>query len=951
MDFIARKKSVGLIAIFVILVALSFCGSIYAQNYSFIHYSVDDGLAGSYVNKMIQDSDGYLWIATVNGVSRFDGTHFENFYKEDGLPGNFSVKLFADSRNRVWISILNAGLAYYFQNNIHTVVNQHSTPGRLIFEDSKQQIWFTVKGDIFRFTGNRLQQMTPANGFTLTKAHAVAMLNDILYLYSPIKKDVFLFDEKSTSRMGKGSPINFSTLRMVFRDSKGDTWFGLSGKLIRFDGKQWQTFLFPGTKKGIRVTQIVEDKNGVLWVGTLFGLFKLNSLNLEYINFQGKPVDARITALVCDRSNHLWFGTNEGLYSLKHGNITRYTHENGLINRHVTDIFEDREGNIWIGTTSVLTVLKSPEIEVFDQQDGLVENLVWGIAEDGNGGYWVCTNSGVSFWDGSGLEQIKGNGLLINRRVFEALKDTKGNTWFVTSKGVVKYDGQKWSSEFLNYIQGRIQTVFQANDGALWFGSARKGVLRVIQGKVEHYHSIQVSKRASQSIQAFWDDGNGRVLLGGNKGVWEYHKGKINALKIGKGIDNKFIFSLYRDSKGTLWICTHKGLFGWKEGKLSHFTTKEGLSDNQCYYTREDKEGNLWIGTNRGLDKFNGERFQVLNAKMGLSSSEMNMGAVLMDSRQNLWVGTINGVSKIDLTIIRDRKTAPKIDITNMTIDDKDLIYKQNKSFRFNQNDVKFNYRGIYLYSPTQIEYDVKLAGIEEDWHTTRGMEAFYPNLPAGDYVFMVRARHRFENSQSDIKSILFTIQKRPFWLNPWIWFAVLLLFGLNHFIIIIVNRKKLVLQKQIFQQIIEEQKKGSEDISSIKEIVKNKEKYTNLTQEEADKHLATFLDMMKSKKLYMEPSLDIKTVALEMDISPRNLSEVINRELQQRFSNLINQYRVEEAKVRIRKMDKKEVNILNIAFDVGFNSKSSFNAIFKKYENLTPSQYYQQAAGPPGTA
>lgn len=918
-----------------------------AQQYNFIHYSVDNGLAGSFVNVLLQDSKGYLWIGTVNGLSRFDGVTFENFYKEDALPGNFIKKIFEDSKGRIWVSILNAGIGYYRYGSFHTVMAQNTFSVYEPLEDSQGHVLFSSRGIVYSYENDSLSTLNLGKGWE-SKEKNLLLLNYIdgkLWINSLEGLHIYDGRKMIPFHRANGFPdLTPTRLIRVYQGKTGQIWMASERELLHYDGVNWRSYPFPKSDKPFTPLSIIEDLDGKVLIGTSRGIFKFNGKHIETLKYKNRPIKSKINAMLLDHHGNIWLGTPRGLFLYKDDGFRRFTTSDGLVNQQISALLEDREGNIWIGTSSVLTVLKSPEIQVFNQSSGIVENLVWGIAEDHNGGIWIGTNSGLNYWDGNEISTVKGNGLLENVRCISIAVDSSHNVWVGKGDGVLKYDGKRWTPVLQDMVKMVVNAIYEAKNKDLLIAVRNTGLIRIRQGKTTLFQAMADSGRRV-SFVSVTQDPDQQLVMGTSNGVWFFNEEKQEPekLTLNQPIDNDYVFSVFFDSKHTMWACTRNGIYSASRDKITCYSTKEGLSDNQCYYAREDMDGNIWIGTNNGLNKFNGTHFTALTSLTGLSSSEMNMGSVLLDSKHNLWVGTINGLSRIDLSMNLERKIAPNIDLLGMTVNEKEFPVYSSHTLRYNQNNITCSYNGIQLYSPDQVEYQVKLSGYQDEWTTTNELEVSYHNLPPGQYVFMVRAQNTFDHAQSDIRSVHFTINPRPFLLNPWLWVSTLLLLGFSHAFFYFRARKQLKTQKQIFQELIKERESSEESIKAVKDISHNTKKYSNLTQEEADYELARFLNLMQKQKLYTKAGLDIKQTADELNISPRNLSEIINRELKQRFSNLINQYRVEEAKERICKMDKKELNLLSIAFDVGFNSKSSFNAIFKKYTGLTPSEFYKK--------
>ena len=639
--------------------------------YVFHQIKAEDGLSQSTIFCMLQDSKGYLWFGTTNGLNRYDGYNFTVFLNDPSDSTTISddgiFSLYEDKQGFIWIGTLGGVLNRY---------------------DRKKGIFTHY------------------------------------YFPDSIRSDLDLSEEYYYFPL-PFSRSNNKTITSITGDDNGLLWIGTWGNgLIKFDGNTkkanrlfYETNKYNGIKSN-RIQTLLSDQNNTIWIGTVGGgLYKLTEKSgqtkiIHYVNSISpfSLSDNKIFSLCKDKNSNLWIGTfGGGLNKLpksfqeKESNKVKFekyiykkNDQTGLSNNFITSVIQDKSGTIWIGTFG-------GGINVYDQKKNLfhafinrpvqpaslTKNEILSLMQDKSGAIWIGT------YLGKGLDKLeisktkfhqlfkdmKANSGLNDDVVWALYQDDNSILWIGTYKGGLnkfdrrsgKFTYYKHDPSNVNSISdNHVRVITDDRTGNLWIGTYNGGLNKFNKSTrvFSHYihdpdDSSSISGNQVQSIlidhyKNLWIGtfGNGlNKLIPAQK-----ENSKVEFKKYKMDRNNKFsisddrIYCLFEDKNGTIWIGTFGGglnKFNPKTQKFIAYKNYPGnetsISDNRVMTIYEDDRGNLWVGTyGGGLQRFDSrsEKFIRYNKKYKMNSSVIY--GILEDAGKKFWLTTDNGLFKFN---------------------------------------------------------------------------------------------------------------------------------------------------------------------------------------------------------------------------------------------------------------------------------------------------------------
>jgi len=707
------------------------------QEYSYTRYDVKDGLAGSNVYCITQDKEGFLWMGTDGGLSRFDGVHFKNFTLEDGLPDIEVLQIFADSKERIWMGPFSKSICYYAAGRIHNQENDrqlaqfhllgniHSFAedkyGNILMAGKRAIHLFTVDGQVREYDsidGRPIDcgaiSAGPDGNFLIECRNDIYHLADGQFsLFMTLPMDHWYSDWPGSLYfalnrrmiMWRKSLFTYSlrsfqtdrTVDFFFEGAANHVSFSLVGDSLAYRNQPDGTTEFNtgtgATRKfnlGVHISRTFRDDEGNTWFTSLGqGIFRLNSDELKNINLSIAPSTQYVPHVIVKIDSDLWVGcNNNGLLRFSLPSMKKkaaFTPDQSQID-DLQFIGKEKNGKMLIGTTTRLYdfFFKKPIDlhKVFTIKEGILKN-----------------DSELVTAGAFGIFTIDINDLHVKDTLFRDRATT------------------------IRYI-----------DGSLYIGTING--LYVL--------------RKDRSIE-YWGDSHPNL--------------------------RKRISAIQSSPDGVIWIATYgDGISAYKDGKLSAIVTrKQGLSSDICRTIRLD--GNiLWVGTDKGLNKVDiskpGYLITTYTADDGLGSDIIN--TIFTDSPM-VYVGTPAGLSFFNPTLV-DRSARCRLALTGLVSSGKDRLRDTAVlHLPYSQNNIRFEFAGISYKSAGNIQYRYRLLGLDTFWQTTRESFLDYPTLPSGDYALQLYAVNKF-GTLSPTKTIHFSVET-PFWKTAWFELIVLVSF------------------------------------------------------------------------------------------------------------------------------------------------------------------------------
>jgi len=740
---------------------------IQGQVYNFTTHTPSDGLIQSQVRAILQDHQRFLWLGTHGGISKYDGKQFFSITPEDGLISEFVTCLYQDQNKDVWIGT-EQGISRF---DGKTFINYTQSSGlsddyiNTIYEDDAGRIWLgTRTGISVMYGGEWRSDYLNWEGFDVMPA-----------------------------------------VNALVEGKDGELFVGTSSGLYIVKGDHLRPVLFDGEFKKVNILSMYMTAEEEMWIGTDQGLWRWDQRKLEVFNREsGHLPHNTVFCLEKDIDGQLWIGTGNGVTRYDNESFVTMTGETNTRRYIIRSIASDIEGNIWLGTDGGgLQKVIQGVFRSLDMSDGMKSDIAKSFIEDEKGRIWISTyDQGIDVYeDGFFTTHFGQEDGLGGNDISYSIKDRMGNFWFATySEGVTKYDGNRF--EILNMGSGLLSNqVFclaEIQDKEIWMGTDQ-GICVWKKGRVVRMYRKE-DGLPDNTVYHINRDRLGNIWIATSKGVCRLRKDEIVSYADG-GIPHE-VFSSLEDKWGRIWFATSNGLFFYDQGEFILVPISGAPGAHNVVSLVTEADSMLWIGTENGAYRLNlanfrpDRRFQYehYTQKDGLPSMECNANAAFYDSQGNIWIGTVEGAIIHPEGAFRDIEDIPPIvHVTTVRLgleetDWSKLGYTiqrfsstpEDLELSHSNNRLAFDYIGISLKSPRQIEYKFKLDGLDKDWSpSTRQTSASYSNLASGTYTFMVVAKSESEKWEYNAPaSYTFTI-KPAYYETLWFWCIVSLGLGL----------------------------------------------------------------------------------------------------------------------------------------------------------------------------
>ncbi len=614
------------------MILLTCMGLAWGQIHQFSHYKVSDGLSQSEILCIFQDSEGYMWFGTQNGLNKFDGYSFEQFFNDPAdsstISNNWIFAIAEDAEGNIWIGT-KGGLNKYDKSTGHftTLILSGSTG------TSQDNFIYGLATDETSVYINHSPTLSLLNYQT----------GEITSFQSTIEMGGALYD--------KGFPI--------IKGTDGLIWIGSVNGLCNFNLQQEKFTYFPAGESGPRtitnshVTSLLEDQDGNILIGTENGLNIYHpelEVMVRHLHDPHNPTSLShnyIQSMIQDHRGDIWIGTDGGglnqVSGLTPGGQVDFTIFRNLADNNnfighdiVISLYEDESQNLWIGTLAGVdkTDLKKKNIKIYQKSDSpdamdLLDNVIASIFEDEEGKLWVGTwGKGMSIIDRNTNEathyqsQLTGERHIPENHVHVIFKDSQSRVWLGTRNGVsildkslnrfVPVEVYFDAPDFNYFTNNRVYCILEASDHRFWIGTGN-GIC-ILDTQTKERTILQEGENGPLSlsrnlIYSLLEDSDGEIWIATSKGLDRYDPSAQqiyhyeNDPESGNSLVDDFTISLCEDIRGYIWIGTSGGIsmFNKTDSTFTNFTTFDGLPSNIIYDIIRDGNDNLWFTTGSGL--------------------------------------------------------------------------------------------------------------------------------------------------------------------------------------------------------------------------------------------------------------------------------------------------------------------------------------------------------------
>jgi signal transduction histidine kinase/ligand-binding sensor domain-containing protein len=723
-----------------LLVVLTFLllGAAQAQ-FQFDSWTADNGLPQNSVYGIAQTRDGYIWLATVDGLARFDGLRFTVFNKSNspGIVNNRFVDLFEDGRGDLWGATEESGVVRLHNGRFTSYGEADGIPrivswvvgdgsGDPIFVSGSQQLLFSFHdGKFFPFNeANRQNGADVPHVGPSTELLCWPKANELIITRC--------LDNGEMTEYAAADGASSVKLQSAARDTQGTVWLITEGKVARVVNKK--AYLVPAANadaairplrfvSGSELGLLSEGKNGSLWL-----------TNLETMQTHVFSPSLRNTE-----------------------------DQNGLVRTSggIHTAFEDSEGNVWLGTIRRgLIRARKQAVTSLSTDDGLTDNNVYPIYQDSDGTIWVGTTKGLFTYANGRFEMARSTG---NFYVQAIGSDAEGRVIVSDSHDLYIRDADGFKPFLQEQIpQGTVNAIHTDADGTLWIGN-EGGLTRYREGESVRTYT-PADGLAGKDVKRIINAKSGGLWIGTYDGLSRIDNDRITTWREADGLPSRTVRDLYEDLDGALWIGTYDGgLARFKDGKLTRFDS--GLRNDGAFRIIEDERGQFWISSNRGIyrvskDELNefadGKRTTITSVSYGKSdgmlNAECNGGRSPGGIKTNdgkIWFPTQDGVAIIDPNSVRTNSKPPPVVIEKLTIDNADTPLSHGSGSSDpplieilpEQQNFEIQYTALSFVNSQNLRFKYRLEGLDAEWIDagTRRI-ANFSHVPPGNYRFRVIA-------------------------------------------------------------------------------------------------------------------------------------------------------------------------------------------------------------------
>ena len=909
------NKKINIILILVCIFSCLKISTSYAnirESFNFKNITIEDGLSQSTVETIYQDSKGYIWIGTNDGLDRYNGYEFKHYkhdkYDKNSIANNYIVDIIEDKNGYIWVSTI-GGLSR-------------------INPDKDEIKNYYSKEDSGNLSNSNLWQILCTKDNRL-----IASTIDGLNVYDKNK-------DKFTRILYKEGELPSQYIYSLEEDINGHIWVGTDNGLVELDKDLNIVKSYQDAIEDSDVYNVYDDSKGNIWVCTLDnGLFKINLDDKSVENYKNNNSKISIPSnnvrdIISDSEGKLWIATDKGLCTFDYEREEFITYNkksyqsNSLIDDEIFCLLKDSSGLIWIGTYSGISRFNPnsnfTHFKLDPYEDNSISgNVIHGIYEDDDKTLWIGTNeSGVNIINGESIKHLNKENSNIVSDLIEDITGFKNYIFIGTNEGLsvlVKNDKTAKNYTITNYTtkdglpSNKIRSLFIDSKGYLWIGT-NKGlaILDINNNKIIDITYILDEMGVSDKfIRAVYEDSKGNYYIGCflegglikiNPNTKEYKIYK-NIENDDSSISNNSIRYINEDLYGNILVGTSHGIniLNLSTDKFNHYTEKDGLINNTIYGILVDKNNGIWMSTNAGISKLSTEdaTFKNFTITDGLQSNEFNGRACFKSKDGNMYFGGINGFNVFNSQDIELSTFEPKVIFDNFEINGTNKKDISNIKFKSNENNIKINFFTNDYKNTKTTQYYYKLEGLENEWNMTNSNSLVFANLGSGDYTLKIKTITQ-HGVMSDESSVHFTI-------NPPIWrsnyaiciYLILIIISILRYMHKVNTLDRLVNERT--NKLRKEMEKNEQLFKKVLSLEQNKNNYfVNLSHE-----LRTPLNVLSSiNQLIKEFTKKDNFITPEklsyyMGIMDRNCSRLLSL-----INNLIDHTKIENNSYIINKKD-----------------------------------------------
>jgi diguanylate cyclase (GGDEF)-like protein len=720
------------------------------QRYAIASWGTEQGLPSNIALNICQTRDGYLWVATYQGLVRFDGVTFRTFSEAD-IPGLVRASFWrvaADSAGALWAASETDGVVRYSGGQwtiFRTGDGLKSDKVTTVLPDARG-VWVGTRGGVSRFERGRMHRL-PA------------------------------------------PPWGEPSVTDLALDAEGNLWIGtVSDGLVRYrDGHYARV----GEAEGLsdnRVTSLRADRDHSVWVGTYdAGITQIRGGRLRRLAADGLEAPRRVNDFVRDTEGMLWVAADNGLFRIAGETAVPVPLPNGRPLTQASSLHLDPEGSLWVGSRQGgLFRVRPASVMTLTSRDGLPNDLVSSIIGDGAGGVWIATHGGVVHRDSAGgaTRFTQASGHLRDNIARDVLRARNGDVWVATNGGLTRIRGR----ETVTYTAAdglpdhRARALWEGADGTLWVATYN-GLAAFRDGVIRAYG--ERDGLGDPYVLSVFEDSRGTLWVGTqSEGLYRREGGRF--VPGPTALARQPVFRVMEDADGTIWVGTALGLARIRGSRTFVFDSRHGLPGNPVFQALDDGAGRLWLTAPWGVGHVRRDELEAVAAgrariatvkqfgsRDGMAAREASsISRAWRGPDGTLWFPTPAGVALIQPARLRSNPRPPNTLVERVVVDATEFSATTPVRLDPGARRLEFHYTGTSFVAPEQLRFRYRLDPFDSDWVDggTRRV-AYYTSLAPGAYTFRVQARNEDGVWSQGAASV--SVRLRPYFWETW-WFAVL---------------------------------------------------------------------------------------------------------------------------------------------------------------------------------
>lgn len=822
-----------------------------------------EGSIHSAANAIVQDTKGFLWVASYNGLYRYDGYEFKLYSVDpedpESLGHNTITSLIAGNNGDLWIGTFGGGLNKYnaksdaFIKYLHETDNNNSishnnitTNGLFLEHDSI--LWIGCDGGgVNRFviaSESFTQYLHNPDDFNSLSSNRIACITgnnrEMIYI-GTYNAGINILNTKTGEIIRSGNMANYpselynATVSIIFLDSNENIWLGAEG-IVKYDGINYTRFTTSSDSYILpsdEINSICETSHGQIWFGSLNGIIIMQPDKNFFQILQSNYCDLKslssnlIESIYEDANGVLWIGTRDkglnkkNLYAKKFVHLKAGTgNENALSHNNICAFYQE-DSILWIGTRGGginKYNLYTGKNEILNVNNSFLNNNnVLSLYKSRDNYLWIGTEGGgvnsinlITGENRSYLHDPGNQNSLLDNSVFDITEDLSGNLWFALWGGLDKFNPN--SETFLHYKHDKdnieslgsigVFVVFNDSEGDIWAGTAGGGLNKY--------------EKDSEGFTRF------------NRKENDSHSISYNV-----------VVDIKEDEKGNLLIATSGGglnIYNKVDKQFTRIDKTNGLSSNVVQSIVIENNERIWLATDKGLSRLNRSTGEIINfdESDGLQGNQFNMHASLVLDDARIVLGGTNGLNifnpeSIIIDTIKPRLQFTEFRILNEQVEigksyfgnivlEKSLSSTDHIKLSYKCNVISFKFAALHFVNPEKNLYRYKLDGFRDEWIrvNAKNRQAIFTNLPGGNYTLRVQAANQDGIWNENGLSLEIQIIP-PFWKTLWFYLIVGLILLLVIIYLIRFRERKLMAEKTILKEKIE---KGLKEVETQRNLV-----------------------------------------------------------------------------------------------------------------------------------